>query len=185
MTKTCTKCGETKPLSEFGRRAKSEDGLNYWCRDCCSKQHKEYYEQNAEAQRARTRKYDAEHREERIAYAKKYNAEHAEERSAYSIQYRAEHKEATAAGHLRRTYGITLDDYDAMLETQGGGCAICGKMPEEHGARLHVDHDHETDEVRGLLCRNCNAGLGWFLDSPGLCKTAMLYLQKYGKEEAT
>ena len=53
--------------------------------------------------------------------------------------------------HLKRKYGLTLEEYDAMLEAQGGVCAICGEpRPEER--TLHVDHDHETGAIRGLLC---------------------------------
>lgn len=57
---------------------------------------------------------------------------------------------------LRRVYNITVEDYKAMLVEQGGGCAVCGTVPDE---RLCVDHDHATGQVRGLLCRNCNRDL--------------------------
>lgn len=61
---------------------------------------------------------------------------------------------------LRNRYGITPEDYDRMLEEQGGVCAICeGACPT--GRRLAVDHDHETGRVRGLLCVNCNQRLAW------------------------
>jgi hypothetical protein len=55
---------------------------------------------------------------------------------------------------LRRRYGITPDDYDAMADAQGGVCAICGLPPRK--GTLDVDHDHATGRVRGLLCRRCN-----------------------------
>lgn len=56
-------------------------------------------------------------------------------------------------------YGLTLEEYDRMLETQGGGCGICGGTNPD-GRRLHVDHDHKTGKVRGLLCINCNYLIG-------------------------
>jgi len=56
---------------------------------------------------------------------------------------------------LKRRYGITPEQYDLMLERQGGGCAICGRLPKP-GRRLAVDHDHATKRVRGLLCFQCN-----------------------------
>ena len=62
---------------------------------------------------------------------------------------------------LKYRYGITLEDYDAMLVAQGGGCALCQRFPNE-GRRLAVDHDHETGRIRGLLCNPCNVMLGWY-----------------------
>jgi len=59
-------------------------------------------------------------------------------------------------------YGINMDDYDSILECQHGGCNICGKTVDEAGYDLHVDHDHATGVVRGLLCAHCNSKLGWF-----------------------
>ena len=63
--------------------------------------------------------------------------------------------------HYKYYYGITVDDYNVMLENQQGVCAICGKI-DSHGIRLAVDHNHQTKEVRGLLCAYCNGRLGWF-----------------------
>jgi hypothetical protein len=57
---------------------------------------------------------------------------------------------------LQRTYGITLDQYDLMLAAQGGRCAICPRPAESMNTRLHVDHDHKTGLIRGLLCWWCN-----------------------------
>jgi hypothetical protein len=59
---------------------------------------------------------------------------------------------------LLKRFGLTLEDYNRMLEEQGGRCAICGREP--NGQQLSVDHDHETNEVRGLLCQPCNLALG-------------------------
>lgn len=58
--------------------------------------------------------------------------------------------------YLKRTYGLGLVDYDRLLADQGGGCAVCGKTPEEEGRNLAVDHDHATGAIRGLLCGFCN-----------------------------
>ncbi len=65
---------------------------------------------------------------------------------------------------LKNRYGLTAEEYEAILESQGGGCAICEKTPEEAGKRLSVDHDHETGDVRGLLCQSCNLALGMIED---------------------
>jgi ubiquitin C-terminal hydrolase len=60
---------------------------------------------------------------------------------------------------LRSTYNITVDQYDEMLAAQGGGCKICGASSTTYS--LHVDHDHETGKVRGILCATCNTALDW------------------------
>lgn len=75
---------------------------------------------------------------------------------------------------LRREYGITLAVYNDMLEAQSGGCWICGKTNE----LLVVDHDHETGAVRGLLCKQCNFGVGQFNDDITLLLRAVKYLQR-------
>lgn len=82
-------------------------------------------------------------------------------------------------GVLRRTYNLTLEEYNSMYEQQDGLCAICGKPDEVNGRRLAVDHDHDTEEVRALLCGNCNRGLGNFKDDYVLLSKAAQYLNKY------
>ena len=76
-------------------------------------------------------------------------------------------------GHLRRKYGITLDDYNRMFSEQKGRCAICGKQEE----KLHVDHSHKTNKVRSLLCFHCNAGLGHFEENIELLNNAIEYIK--------
>lgn len=79
---------------------------------------------------------------------------------------------------LRKSYGISLDEYNALLARQGGGCAICGRSSHgEDRYALHVDHDHTTGMVRGILCARCNQGLGHFLDSQELLTAALKYLE--------
>ena len=83
---------------------------------------------------------------------------------------------------ILRKYGITIEQYDEMLKSQDGGCAICHKTPDaERYGVLSVDHSHETQEVRGLLCRMCNIGLGQFEDDMIRLQEALDYLQKVGK----
>lgn len=74
-------------------------------------------------------------------------------------------------------YGISLEEYNEMFAEQNGCCAICKRHQTEFKKHLHVDHNHETGEVRGLLCHNCNLALGRFQDSPEIIKAALEYVQ--------
>ena len=85
--------------------------------------------------------------------------------------------------HLVRKYGITAVEADALLEKQDGVCAICQKIPDAiSGASWHIDHDHSTGEVRGVLCHHCNTALGNFFDDLTIIGRAMNYLESGGSE---
>ena len=77
--------------------------------------------------------------------------------------------------NLKRTFGLTVEEYDAMLDAQHGVCAICGKLPQKK--RLAVDHNHTTGKVRGLLCPSCNRTLGYF-ENPTWTQAATAYLAR-------
>lgn len=84
------------------------------------------------------------------------------------------------SSNRKQAYGVTKEEYDALMVKQGGKCAICRK---DHGTiirgrqtPLGVDHCHKTGKVRGLLCQGCNVGLGNFQDDPELLKIALAYL---------
>lgn len=97
-----------------------------------------------------------------------------------------EHRKAIIAKHfeknprakrntgLRHKYGITLDDYDKMYKSCNGKCQICGKKVE----KLDVDHCHDTNKVRGLLCGDCNRGLGLFHENKKALLKAVEYLKR-------
>lgn len=78
--------------------------------------------------------------------------------------------------NLKKNYGITLDDYNRMFQEQNGCCKICGKHQQDLKASLHVDHNHMTGKVRGLLCHHCNVGIGHFEDNIVLLSNAITYL---------
>ena len=80
------------------------------------------------------------------------------------------------------SYGITQEQYDSMLEAQGGVCDICLKDDPKAPARANcfvVDHDHETGKVRGLLCHACNRGLGNFQDDLTILLSSVNYKLKH------
>jgi hypothetical protein len=91
------------------------------------------------------------------------------------MRAKPEFKERAREGHLKRKYGLSLEEYEAMLTSQGGGCAICAAPPRDCFP-LHVDHDHSTGRTRGLLCFTCNNALGDFNDDPDLLHAALCYV---------
>jgi hypothetical protein len=82
---------------------------------------------------------------------------------------------------LKKKYGIDHKTYETIFKNQGSCCALCGSVESGRPYKnFAVDHNHETKEVRGLLCYNCNSGLGMFKDSPKLLKRAIQYLEENG-----
>jgi hypothetical protein len=170
-TKRCRVCGQLKAITEFYKAAGCVDGRRGDCRQCFqakAKQRQEADPELKERARRRTAQWIADNRERydqyKAAYRKSDN-----------------HRRAWRKWYLRDKYGITPEDYDRLLEDQGGGCAICGKPPD--GMALHVDHCHETGRVRGLLCFSCNAGLGQFKHDPDLLEEALVYVAVHWRIE--
>lgn len=82
---------------------------------------------------------------------------------------------------IESRYKLTKEEYIEILYAQGGVCGICSTVKPGRGSRLHVDHDHKTGKVRGLLCDKCNRGLGYFNDNPGILYSAYEYLCETNK----
>lgn len=109
------------------------------------------------------------------------------ERNLKAVAARREKMKAAGTLHdynrkvrLKSEYGITLEYYDRMVESQSGTCCICRERPSTGKYPiLHVDHDHETGVVRGLLCDSCNRGLGFFGDSPKKLIAAAQYVGRH------
>lgn len=111
------------------------------------------------------------------ARVKRWQQANPERLNAYRRARRMEPgvKERERAGHLKRKYGMTIEEYGAMLDAQGGGCFICSRPPKDDSS-LHVDHDHSTGRVRGILCFSCNNALADFQDDPSLLRKAASYV---------
>jgi hypothetical protein len=109
------------------------------------------------------------------AYKKEYYQKHgAKVREARRV-YRLQHG---LRQDLKKCYNITPRQYYAMLEAQGGLCAICGTIGDGD-SRLTVDHDHATGVIRALLCGSCNRGIGQFKDDAARLLLAADYLRKH------
>lgn len=77
-----------------------------------------------------------------------------------------------------RRYGLTEDEFNRRIRSQNGLCACCGKPPKPHRrATFVVDHDHKTNQVRGLICQKCNVGLGYLGDTVESLRAALRYLE--------
>lgn len=134
---------------------------------------------------ARMRKYKKDNPEIIKAIAKRDRTNNAIQVAARLKKFHENNPDYQKNYDLKRGYGISLAEYNRILELQGGLCAICLK-PETAMLRgvvryLAVDHDHSTNEVRGLLCTNCNNMLGRVQDNVETLKSAISYLQKGDK----
>jgi hypothetical protein len=181
-TKTCTKCDETKPLDEFPQH-------RYECVVCYRGS------QKARAQAALVKKYSGQSsrcdgractvcnefkpwtgfeksRRGRNGRSSKCASCIRKRRAVYNPT-RCPKKRSDQ--RLVRKYGITREQFQGLVEDQGG-CAICGLRC----FRLVVDHNHKTGEVRGALCSTCNKGIGLLQDSPSIVRAALDYLENRG-----
>lgn len=86
-------------------------------------------------------------------------------------------KLAQRRNNLKRNYGITVEQYEEMYKKQNGLCAVCGNEEVQRQV-LSVDHDHNTNKVRGLLCHKCNRALGLLQDDVSIIKKMLGYLKR-------
>lgn len=110
-------------------------------------------------------------------YRKRAKAKRKEKDSSYNQTWRSKNPDYYRNYLYKRNYGITLEVVNAMVLDQNGLCAICGN-PFKSVTDMHVDHCHETNLVRGLLCANCNKALGLFHDREENLTKAVAYLRK-------
>ena len=162
--KRCRICLETKPLSEFYKANGTVDGVRGECKPC-----------NLAEKRAKTALNPQPNRDRVRAWALA-NPEKVKERVARMTGSERK-KLVDRKSYLKRTYGLTIEQYEEMYEAQGGVCYIC-KKPRPEDRTLHVDHDHATGEIRGLLCFRCNNALGDFDDDYELLQNAADYLDR-------
>lgn len=128
----------------------------------------EYRAKDVDGYRARKAAYarTPEQRAKRTEYMRKYREENRESFNAMCNashkRNRVKNKDSVRNDHYKRNYGITLSDFNRMVIEQGNVCKICSTDTPKGQGTWHVDHCHETNKVRGLLCSNCNTKLGWY-----------------------
>lgn len=201
-SRVCTKCSLDKPLSEFSKHPRGKYGVKPSCKACDSARHASSY--TPKQRTLRPPRDESELKACRKCGVTKPLVEFSLSRKATATSnavYRSDCKACCSARamqwfkdnpgratankrkfNLAKNYGLTVEEYNAMLRRQGGVCAVCGRgEPAEHGRtgkqfRLAVDHCHETGAVRGLLCQKCNRAIGLFGDDPILIRKAISYL---------
>jgi hypothetical protein len=207
--KKCTKCGEVKKLSEFyaGRGLEGRRGDCKICRDAYHDEYAKRPEIAARLAEQRRNRASGKWKRppRRLPHADGYevctmcnedkafaefhdhklgrNGKDSVCKQCRSIRARERNRDPVAQvqNHRKkaeRVYGLAVGQYDSMLDEQDGLCAIC-RRERPNGKRLVVDHDHDTDVVRGLLCTNCNLGLGSFRDDIDLMLAAAAYLEHH------
>jgi peptide methionine sulfoxide reductase MsrB len=195
VTKRCRDCEQDKPLDEFWRNKSSPDGLATYCIPCFKRRNRAASERRA-AREGRVMR-DPSNRPVDVSDGHRYCpscqqvlpiedfVRNRRTKSGWGSYCRPCQRAKVAESvkrrhgttrhyHLKRRYGIGADDVLAMLETQGSACLICRRQLSV--ATAHVDHDHATGKVRGILCFACNGGMGQFGDDPEVLMRAARYL---------
>lgn len=170
--KTCRQCEKELPLESFKKRKASSDGRLNTCKKCVYARQLEYWSKNPDSlskvKAARSRRYAESLSDEARARNRDWYRKNA-----------AKHCEKSKWSAIKRQYGLTREQYDEILRSQGGKCPICLNCMETRGVKAPcVDHCHSTGRVRGLLCRNCNASLGGMGDSLEALERAVEYMKK-------
>lgn len=174
--KRCSVCREVRPVEDFHKLASASDGRMCRCKGCVRKKNNAYYARNREAVKAQVKTWRAKNPEKVKAIGRAYVLKRDKDvvnRRSRKL-YDEMHPQKKRDIRLRSKYGITVERYDEMIEAQGGVCAICHR-----GARLVVDHNHDTGEVRGLLCHGCNSALGMLRESPRACLNMVDYIERH------
>ena len=169
-TKPCTLCGIVKHFDQFNKHPNAKFGIAPRCKECLAPQKSAYYQNNKDKWQER----EAEMRTKDPEGLKKKNRD-------ASARWRSnpENTRQKRMKYIEKRYGITYEQYEAMEKAQNGLCKICLKLPTNSWSdRLHVDHDHKTGEVRGLLCYMCNVAVGNLEDSPERADRVAAYLRK-------
>jgi len=125
---------------------------------------KEYYQKHYQKNKQHILQQHKRWREDNLdktrAHHKKYNKEHHTEIAQRAQKYYQKNKHRWMQSDLRRWYEITPEEYNRLFVLQDGCCAICGTHQSELKRRLSIDHNHLTNEIRGLLCPECNWAIG-------------------------
>lgn len=137
---------------------------------------REWRKKNIEDQRSKQRERYHRNKEQRAAYIKQWKKDNPEKQAGYEAKWAAKETKAQKRNrHLKQKYGITHEEYQAMVDERNNCCDICKQQPRD-GRYLVVDHCHKTGKIRGLLCDACNTGIGLLGDNP---KELLLRMKRF------
>jgi hypothetical protein len=174
-TKKCTTCKKQQPLNEFRKDASRSDGIHKTCNTCNAELQRKWYQKNKEKAREKARERYYKNKELISAKRKQDRIDNPEK---YKKHYKYDPIRSKEYGWKRAGIkNMTYERYLELLDLQNHCCAICGIHDDECKRQLSVDHDHNTGEVRGLLCDSCNGGIGKLKDSIDLLEKAINYLK--------
>jgi 5-methylcytosine-specific restriction endonuclease McrA len=146
--------------------------------------HRQWYLGNKKQVKEKAKEYRQNHPEQIKLYQKEYRKNNPEKlrksKKEWNDAHKEEMKEYQKIYNLKSNYGISVEEYENLLAKQNGKCAICGNLFVK---TPYVDHDHITGKVRGLLCHQCNSGLGYFKDNLELLNKAVNYLRIWKKQQ--
>lgn len=203
--KYCSGCKEYLPLESFGLSKNGSQGRRNKCKSCRNKDEKAYSQQNvarvsewrknnpdkdkilrgawnkSDGKKTADKRWVENHPE--YVYAPTEQAK--ENKKAYTKKRKEQGliEKIALKSRLKIQYGLTVEEYEKLLSSHQGVCAICGEQETAvyNGKikRLAIDHNHETGEVRGILCDRCNRGLGFFRNSSQLLLNAARYIDEH------
>lgn len=170
QTKVCGRCKNDLTHSAFAPSQVPLRGA--WCRSCTSVYHQERKARPAASKKARA-VAECLHCGKDIR-GRRVDAKHCSRACQAAAWHRA-NPESVSRSYYLKTYKLTDEDVQQMLDAQGGCCAICGTQEPR---QWHLDHCHTSGRVRGVLCRACNHGLGNFRDTVKHLQAAISYLER-------
>ncbi|WP_104633872.1 endonuclease VII domain-containing protein [Streptomyces sp. MH60] len=170
----CSRCKDHKPRAAFARNKAMRDGPQAYCRECAAVCHQERQAAKGPDVRPRVEVPEGHKLCRTCGEIKPHRAWTTNRTASDGLATLCTSCKAAQgrAGHLKRQYGITAAERDALIASQGGICCICLAAPA-----AHVDHCHETGRVRGVLCFSRNAALGQFKDRPDAIRRAAAYVE--------
>lgn len=147
--KICSRCKINKPFSDYFKDNLRKIGIRCKCKECCKTETIEWREKNRS----------------------QYNN--------YTAMWRATNPDRQHATEIKKRYKLSVEEYNYLLSIQNNKCRICGieHDPSRKRGRLYVDHCHNSSKVRGLLCSECNKGLGCFKENMDFLRMAAIYLK--------
>jgi DNA mismatch repair ATPase MutL len=142
--------------------------------------HQEYEETNRDKIKEHSKKYYDDNKDKIKKYVVEYYENNKEKIKEYSKKNYKDNKDKFRERNLKKSYGIDSNQFEQMLTTQNNKCIICDKaFGKEKINKPHIDHDHETNKVRSLLCTKCNLGIGLFDEDISRIEKVITYLKKW------